>query len=199
MRTPTTGKWLTLLSSFLLAGCAGPRTARETAGTLALYTAQLKAQTDRFAASRTELTKMRTASLGLLEESALEAETRNNSIVQIWSLAGRSDDVELVNNLQNAAAFAEKQQDALETLKEQHLQAVQAAKTAVDFQGKKLDDVAKGLGTLAQKPALKDELSFLAGFISEVQNDLQKASTNSVQQSEAGKALVTDKTKAAGK
>ena len=174
-------------------GCTGPQKARDMASVLATYTSQLKAQTDQFASSRTDLMKLRTSSLGLLEESALETETQNGFILQTWSLSGGGESAKLVNDLQNLADLTEKQEEANEALKKQYQDEVQNAKSAVNIQGAKLADVQKGLGTLAEKPSLKDQVSFLYQFISDVRSDMQKAGTNAIQNTAAAKTLAIEK------
>ena len=45
----------------------------------------------------------------------------------------------------------------------------------------------------SEKPSLKEQLTFMAGFISDVRSDIQTAQTNAVQQTGAAKTAETAK------
>jgi hypothetical protein len=182
-----------MLAACFLSGCAGPRTARETAAALARQTTELKSQTEQFAAKRTDLIRMRTAALNGLEESAVESETDSAFRLQVWALTGDTESVKLANALIAQGDLAGKNKEAADAAKQQAGDVVQAAKSAFDARSANLAEVQKDLETLAEQPSLKDELAFLAGFVSEVRSDIKMTQTNAVKQTEAAKTAATAK------
>jgi hypothetical protein len=177
-----------------LSGCAGARQVRTTAGVLSLYSAQVKTEADRIASSRTHLVKARTMNLNALEESTVETESRNAVQLRIWQAAAGADSQRLLSLVSDTANLAASQTESLIQLQAQHQEALAHLSAATTFQTAKLEEASKTLATLAEKPAPKDEISFLVGFVSEVRANL-KATTNAVSQAiSAGTQDATNKT-----
>ena len=185
---------LGLIACLSLSACSGPRRVRATAGVLSLYSAQVKTEADRFTASRAHLAKARAMNLNALEESTIDTETRNAVQLKIWQAAAGADSQKLLSLVSDTSTFSESQTESLIQMQAQHQKAVADLSSATKFQTAKLEETAKTLATLAEKPALKDELSFLIGFVSDVQSNL-KATTNAVNNAiSAGTHDTTNKT-----
>ena len=182
---------VTLLLSVL--GCAVPREARDTSRVLSIYTVQLNAEMQRFANSRTEIDKMRLANANYLEQSAYDTQTRNMLLPHVWQLAGAGGRAKFLEEILATADLAARQEEALTALVAEQDAAVRSAKSAVVVQSKKLDETAKGLSALAEKPSLRQDLEFLAKFVSDVQAELKKSSTNVTSEAAAGKDLAKKK------
>jgi hypothetical protein len=186
--------YLTLgLALLPLAGCSTMQSARDTASVLALYTAQVKADSEKFSAARLELDKARTENIDFLEQSAVELENGNALGLKVWHLSNNDDRAKLCEGLTASSDLASKQADEFAALRAKQAEAVANMKSVIIVQSKQLEETAKGLSALAEKPSWQDEAKFYFGFLSEVRTDIDNLSTNAAQKVASGTNAIAEK------
>jgi len=185
---------LTSLATLCLTGCCVPKEARDTAAVLSLYTAHVKADTEHYAAARLELDKARTANTDYLEQSAVKLENANALQLKVWQLSNNNDRAKLCQGLTEATILASGQDDAFSVLRQKQADAVANMKSAITVQSKQLDETAKGLSTLVEKPSWTDDATFYFSFFSEVRAGITNLDTSSLMQLSAGAKAAANKT-----
>jgi hypothetical protein len=181
------------LGVMLLAGCSTMQSARDTASVLALYTTQVKTDSGKFAAARLELDKARTANIDANEQLATRLENDNALCLKVWHLSGNEDRAKLFEGLAAATDLVATQNDQFAALRAKQAAAIAGMKSAITVQSKELDDTAKGLSALAEKPSWQDEAKFYVKYLSDVRKDINNLSTNTLAQVSAATNNVAKK------
>ncbi|WP_428267118.1 hypothetical protein [Haliangium sp.] len=176
------------------AGCGVPKEARNGATLMAAYTNQIKAESERFAASRTTLAKARQHNMNGLEESALTTEQSNQREVFLWGFEKASvgrDRQNLYEGIVAGTTTTRTQREALRTLREEHGKKVEAAKTRVEVRSAELAKAAKALAELGNEPSFKDRMQFYLCFFETVHADIEQARQAGEAQVAVGEGVAT--------
>jgi hypothetical protein len=181
------------LAIVMLTSCSTMQSARDTAGVLALYTTQVKTDSEKFAANRLELDKARIANIDSMEQLAVQMENDNALRVQVWQLSNNEDRAKLFQGLAEAADLVATQSDEFAALRTKQEAADTSMQSAITVQSKQLDDTAKGLAVLAETPSWQDEAKFYFQYLSAVRTDIASLSTNTMQQVKSGTNNVAKK------
>ena len=170
----------------LCSGCAGPKQARQSAKTLAVFTANVKTNIESFAKSRTTLAQERTAIANNLLASSGRAEMDTSLQVRIWKSAGDGATVGLYEDVISTSDSVAAQLEGLDTMRVFGDEAVKKAKTAVTIPSRNLGETQDGLAILAEKPSLKAQVEFLAGFIKDVKTKIDESSKEAAAENKKG-------------
>jgi hypothetical protein len=119
------------LAILLGTGCSTMKSARETAGALALYTTQVKTDSEKFAAARLELDKARTANIDATEQLAARLENDNALCLKVWHLSGNEDRAKLFEGLTGATDLVATQNDQFAALRAKQAAAIAGMKSAI--------------------------------------------------------------------
>lgn len=183
-----------ILAVLFIVGCGVPKEGRKTAEVLALYTTQVKVETESYSNSRTALTRARVANVDFLEQSATKVENENAIRLKVWELSGNGDCVKFIQKLTDVSDTVAKQEDSFATLQARQEAAIASLKSSVNIQSKQLDEAAKTLSALAKEASLIKDVKFYVSFLSDVRKDIKNISTNTAVQVNAGSEEIKNKT-----
>jgi DNA repair exonuclease SbcCD ATPase subunit len=178
MKQLSTRSMLSVLGAALaLAACSVPGEARQGARVLAAYTSQVKAETERFAKTRTALAKARQRNMNALEDSAVVTEQANQRELFLWGFEkpapgpGRQ---ELYQGIVAAADASRKNLDDLATLRKEHEARVAKATARVQTRTAELAETAKALAQIGEKPDFQGRMKFYLCFFESVHRSIKE-------------------------
>lgn len=179
-----------------LAACSVPGEARQGARVLAAYTNQVKAETDRFAKTRTALARARQRNMNELEDSALVTEQANQREFFLWGFEkpapgpGRQ---ELYQGVLAAADANRKSLEELATLRKEHEARVAKAIARVQTRTAELAETAKALAQIGEKPNFQGRMRFYLCFFESVHRSIEETQQAGAARAEAGVAAADAK------
>jgi hypothetical protein len=183
-------------TALALAACSVPGEARQSARVLAAYTNQVKAETERYAKSRTALAKSRQRSMNALEDSAVVTEQDSQSKIALWGFEqpapgpGRQ---ELYQRVLAAADAHRKNLDELAALRKEHEARMAKATARVQTRAAELAATAKALAQIGEKPDFKGRMKFYLCFFESVHQSIAEAQDAAADQAEAAVAAADAK------
>lgn len=181
--------WAALLA-LAAAGCAVPRTVREDARLMALYTQRLQREAEEFADLRSEIARARTRNVNTIEESALAAEQAGTAQLLTWRIAGDEARVRLLEGILEGTKLAAQQRQEVAARREAHAKAVMEARGGVEVRQENLAATAQALAQIGEKPDRKGERAFYLGFFKQVRAGLDEARKAANAQAEEAVAAV---------
>ena len=179
-----------------LAACSVPGEARQGARVLAAYTNQVKAETERFAKTRTALAKARQRNINELEDSAVVTEQANQREIFLWGFEkpapgpGRQ---ELFQGILAAADASRKNLDDLAALRKEHEARVARATARVQTRTAELAETAKALAQIGEKPDFQGRMKFYLCFFESVHRSIEETQKAGAAQAQAAVAAADAK------
>jgi hypothetical protein len=187
-------KTLIVISSvtFLLAGCAVPRAARESAGVMSAYTAGVQRSMQVFSDSRLAIDRARLQNISELESAAVDTSQRSKLELDVWGMKGviESDHdarVVLFESVRTQATRVAEERDELTRLMLERRKEIDEMTSALEFDLSAIGKAAKALATLATPPDREAQFFFLLGFARETREALDKLEAAAKKEAEAAK------------
>jgi len=189
------GLVVVMVTALLLAGCAVPQAARESAGVMTAYTASVQRSMETFSEARLAIDRTRLQSISELESGALDTDQRNKLELDVWTMtrvieSDRDARFVLFDAVRSEATRVAEERDEFARLLLGRRKEVSEMKSALEFNLAALGKASKALATLASPPDREAQLKFLLGFARETREALDKLEADARKQA---KAAETDK------
>jgi hypothetical protein len=163
--------------------------ARKGAGLISAFTVDVQNQLTVFADSRLKIDQLRLDNINGLEENAIDTAQRNSIEIDIWRmkhLGSKTTDHRILffEAIRASTEEAAKQQLEQEQLRAERARAIQAMKSAINFDAAKLAKVSKNLADLAKTENFKAQANFLIEFVGEVRKSIRELEEDAEKQVE---------------
>jgi hypothetical protein len=189
--------WAVIVASMLtlLAGCI-PQAARDHARFLAALTEKVKAEGERFAATRQELDQARQRNMDVLEANALEAEQAAAHALQVWRIADSNREVEIYGQVRDAADSYSNALEEVTELRKRQEKDLAAVRTAVQIRSDDLAKASSALSQLAEAPDFQAQVKFFTGYGKAVNEAVKKAEEAAKKDADEAKKVSEEQQKA---
>ncbi|UCF67764.1 MAG: hypothetical protein JSV80_00205 [Acidobacteriota bacterium] len=164
--------------------------ARDAARILASFAARVSEESRELAAFRDELLRARERNIGSLEQSALRVRQHSERRYQIWNATGQFDKAALFDLIGSLERSLTMHRDELDRRRAENEATRAAAKSALQSRQDRLAEAAKLLGQLAERPSLREQLSFYAAYFRQVRQLVDEQTAITERQAEQA-ALAT--------